>query len=350
VRIVLDMKGKVTYKVRNEGNKVSLIVATPNDPEFPFWCAQPLSESEKLQLALSGKTDSPPDKGTRTTPNENTEKSPSLVSSKVSDNPDDGPKIPSWVRYNTEGAEQGSDKKASEGPRLEIDDDMPLVINYEESELASNILSAVDDPQSDDDSKADKSSDRRPAVMPSKKADNAPNNGQTPSGRDLVDSSVGTESVTPGVAPSRENEPGESPKPNVPTDDGSGGADNKFQTNPSAPTKNSGILAERFPKRKVVEYQSWGKPDPFAALIDKGRGRDLDDPPDVETLRLIGVLKANDQTSALLEDLDGYGYILKDGDPVRNGYVVQIGENKVIFQISEYGWSRTVALKMETDD
>jgi Tfp pilus assembly protein PilP len=69
----------------------------------------------------------------------------------------------------------------------------------------------------------------------------------------------------------------------------------------------------------------------------------------VGTLRLVGVLKAPDGSAALLEDFEGYGYILKDGDQVKNGYVVQIGQDKIIFQIKEYGWSRTIALRLETE-
>jgi len=125
----------------------------------------------------------------------------------------------------------------------------------------------------------------------------------------------------------------------------------EYRVNPDGPTKTTGTLAGRFPKRKVIKYQSWGTRDPFTALIDKSlAGYEPGAPPNVETLRLVGVLKSNDGSSALLEDLEGYGYILKDGDKVQNGYVVQIGTDKIIFQIQEYGWSRTIALKLESDE
>jgi Tfp pilus assembly protein PilP len=126
--------------------------------------------------------------------------------------------------------------------------------------------------------------------------------------------------------------------------------DEEYRKNPDRPTKTTGTLADRFPKRKVIEYQSWGRRDPFSQLVDRSRaGYMPGEIPNVETLRLVGVLKAPDGSAALLEDYEGYGYILKDGDQVKNGYVVQIGQDKIIFQIKEYGWSRTIALRLETE-
>jgi len=68
----------------------------------------------------------------------------------------------------------------------------------------------------------------------------------------------------------------------------------------------------------------------------------------VEGLRLVGVIESDDKiNSALFEDKDSYGYILKEGDKVRNGYVLRIEPEEVYFQLFEYGWSRTLSLKME---
>ena len=44
---------------------------------------------------------------------------------------------------------------------------------------------------------------------------------------------------------------------------------------------------------------------------------------------------------------DGFGFILKSGDKVRNGYVLRVETDRVYFQIFEYGWSRTVALQLD---
>ncbi len=124
----------------------------------------------------------------------------------------------------------------------------------------------------------------------------------------------------------------------------------RFRRSPSSPTKIKGTLVAQFPQRLVIKYKSYGR-DPFETLINKSRT--YDNPieqriANVEGLRLVGVIESDDKSnSALFEDNDGYGYILKEGDKVRKGYVLRIEHEKVYFQIFEYGWSRTLSLKME---
>jgi len=68
--------------------------------------------------------------------------------------------------------------------------------------------------------------------------------------------------------------------------------------------------------------------------------------PSVENLKLVGTLEDGSGYKALLEDNRGYGYLLKSGDKVKNGYVVNVFENKIFFQIEEYGWSRVISLEL----
>ncbi len=397
VRVVLDVSGRVTYKTRSTDNSVTIALITPDDPEFPFWCAQPMSESEKLQLALSLPSDQ-----NNTGSVESEEPEPVLVSSVVSEKPDNGPKLPSWVERQVQKSaaepdqsaaivEQAQPVKEYEEPRLAMDvfrpefdmaqieeeptktepqihrasstiaEEKPEAESYTASDMAINPPVAVTSvperqtPHSEPVVMAQ--ADVVPAppsakkqAVPTPKVPATENKLLQPAG--LTDSALNRETGAQdgdGKDGTDEQTPAETPKPNLPSKEPEG---DDFRKNPDAPTKTSGTLADRFPKRKIITYQSWGKPDPFAALIDsRGRsGSGPDEIPDVESLRLVGVLKANDEASALLEDLEGYGYILKDGDSVKNGYVVQIGRDKIIFHLSEYGWSRTVALRMETDD
>ena len=124
----------------------------------------------------------------------------------------------------------------------------------------------------------------------------------------------------------------------------------RFRRSPSSPTKIKGTLVAQFPQRLVIKYKSYGR-DPFETLINESRT--YDNPieqriANVEGLRLVGIIESDDKSnSALFEDNDGYGYILKEGDKVRKGYVLRIEPEKVYFQIFEYGWSRTLSLKME---
>jgi len=104
------------------------------------------------------------------------------------------------------------------------------------------------------------------------------------------------------------------------------------------------------PSRKKVEYDRAGRRDPFDALIEGQRsGLWTTALPRVESLRLVGILEDYDGTIALFEDMEGYGYILQEGDPVKNGYVKLVGEDRVLFQVDDYGWVHTIVLELRKD-
>jgi len=126
----------------------------------------------------------------------------------------------------------------------------------------------------------------------------------------------------------------------------------RFRRAPVTSKKIQGTLVAEFPKRLVIKYKATGHRDPFATLIDESKT--YDDPierqvPNVEGLKLVGVIEAGTKDNrALFEDDEGYGYILKSGDKVQKGYVLRVEADRVYFQIFEYGWSRTVALHLES--
>ncbi len=109
----------------------------------------------------------------------------------------------------------------------------------------------------------------------------------------------------------------------------------------------------QFPQRIVIKYKGVSR-DPFKTLLGQGASGkgsiSIDRIPNVETLSLVGVLKSMaGKSAALLEDIDGIGYILKPGDKVKNGYVAQITDDGIYFQINEYGWTRTMAKTLEKE-
>lgn len=125
----------------------------------------------------------------------------------------------------------------------------------------------------------------------------------------------------------------------------------RFRRNPAVSKKIKGTMVAEFPKRLVVKYKTRHYRDPFATLINQGQvsSSPIEQKiPNVEGLRLVGILESEGgKNSALLEDANGYGYILRSGDRVRKGYVLRIESDRVYFQIFEYGWSRTLALHIE---
>jgi hypothetical protein len=109
----------------------------------------------------------------------------------------------------------------------------------------------------------------------------------------------------------------------------------------------SGVKLESYTTRTLVSYSTGNIRDPFLPLIRAGNKQAGENLPVLENLKLVGILEDSRGNKALLEDAEGDGYILAPNDRVQNGYLVTVTDNKAIFQITEYGWTRTVALELE---
>ncbi len=115
----------------------------------------------------------------------------------------------------------------------------------------------------------------------------------------------------------------------------------------AAGPKKSLTKVDDFPKRKTVKYKPLTSRDPFKTLVGKGATIMTGQVPSVENLALVGVFDDDTGSKALFEDAEGNGFILKPNDRVQNGFLVSIYKDKAIFQITEYGWTRTVALNLQ---
>ncbi len=98
-------------------------------------------------------------------------------------------------------------------------------------------------------------------------------------------------------------------------------------------------------------YQSYGKEDPFRVLVD-GEYREsvASELVDMNSAHLVGVMWGQDDRFALVEDGDGFGYILRVGDRVRFGRVVSIRKNSLTARVTLYGITNKVVLKLETTE
>jgi len=111
-----------------------------------------------------------------------------------------------------------------------------------------------------------------------------------------------------------------------------------------------GTPVEAEPSRDIVEYKRDGRRDPFDPLVEGLRsGLWTAELPRVDALRLVGILQDYDGSIALFEDMEGYGYILREGDPVKNGYLKLVTEDSVVFEVDDYGWVHTVALELRDE-
>ena len=68
---------------------------------------------------------------------------------------------------------------------------------------------------------------------------------------------------------------------------------------------------------------------------------------DMNSAHLVGVMWGQEDKFALVEDGDGFGYILRVGDRVRSGRVVSIRKSSLTARVTLYGITNQVVLKME---
>jgi hypothetical protein len=116
-------------------------------------------------------------------------------------------------------------------------------------------------------------------------------------------------------------------------------------------TKNSALLqsaatiaiAAEKPQPPVIAYNVLGR-DPFLPLTQDEEGP----LPSVENLQMVGILYDKAARIALFEDINdkANAYALRENDPVKNGYLLRIQSDKVLFLIKEFGISRTFTMKL----
>ena len=91
--------------------------------------------------------------------------------------------------------------------------------------------------------------------------------------------------------------------------------------------------------REVFEYETAGRRDPFAPLLNTAELR-----PTIQELRLTGVLVHPTRPIAVMRDGDGTQYRVTTGMSVGRMRVIQIKPKTVVFQFQEYGYDRRDSL------
>jgi hypothetical protein len=126
----------------------------------------------------------------------------------------------------------------------------------------------------------------------------------------------------------------------------------KVQPSPAAPADTTAFAKAAGDsitlRDKVYYYQAFNQRDPFQSLI-AGEFEETGelDIVDIQSVKLVGVLSGGMEKFAMLEDTNGYSYIMKAGDPIRNGSIVSVGDRTLIARISLFGQTSTVTLRLE---
>ncbi|MBI3031090.1 MAG: hypothetical protein HYY64_16425 [Candidatus Rokubacteria bacterium] len=104
---------------------------------------------------------------------------------------------------------------------------------------------------------------------------------------------------------------------------------------PAAPTRPAAppVAMPKEPEVKPLEplaYDPKGRRDPFVTLVTAEGTKGLA----VAAVKLVGIVHGRQGRLALVEAPDGLGYILKAGDQIGDGRVVDIGRDSLTFSVA----------------
>jgi hypothetical protein len=104
---------------------------------------------------------------------------------------------------------------------------------------------------------------------------------------------------------------------------------------PAPPAKPAAAPAALVPTPAVPApagpvYNDKGRRDPFVSLESSGGPKGLQ----VSSTKLTGIVRSARTTLALVETTDGIGYILKPGDTLGDGRLLEIGADSVVFAVT----------------
>lgn len=108
-----------------------------------------------------------------------------------------------------------------------------------------------------------------------------------------------------------------------------------------------GNQAERTLREKRYYYKAFNRRDPFQSLITGDFEESELNLVDIYGVRLVGVLSGEMKRFAMLEDNNGYSYIVQAGDPVRHGHIVSVGYRTLVARVSLFGQTNSVTLRLE---
>ena len=100
-------------------------------------------------------------------------------------------------------------------------------------------------------------------------------------------------------------------------------------------------------REKKFFYGSFGMRDPFRALVGGDFEPQQQELVDLHMVNLVGMLWEDEEYIAIVQDVKGYGYALRPGDPVRNGVVVSVTRHELIGRLSVFGMVDRVSLRLQ---
>ena len=352
VRIVLDLKAESVYRIEKQGNSVFVYIPDDKTASFAAWSSKSESATASVRVRSEKKGKQPPP---------------------VTQSGSEGPSVaiapeietPSQTTYHkpqrSSVVEDDLTKptSASAGPPAKqavVPTEKPKAGAAPVPKESSQQVKPAADMKAEP-TKAAKPEIKKSSPPPTGKTELAASHEEKPV-QDKKSKATAPKQTKPAVqteptSKKSQASPVVAEKPAAKTDEAKKPT-SRFRREPDFPAKLKGTIVAEFPKRLVIKYTPGISRDPFASLFDEAKKTEgpLEKKiPDIETARLVGVLESiSGENRVLLEDIDGFGFILKPGDKVKKGYLSQVYSDRAIFQLFEYGWSRSVALNLDDSE
>ena len=94
-------------------------------------------------------------------------------------------------------------------------------------------------------------------------------------------------------------------------------------------------------------YGAFDRRDPFRSLVEgKFVKNDRMSVVELGSVELVGIVKGEMDLFALLEDNKGFSYIIRVGDPVRNGTVIAISDQALVARVTNFGQTSKYTLHL----
>ncbi|MGE3063718.1 MAG: hypothetical protein AB7T10_08810 [bacterium] len=95
---------------------------------------------------------------------------------------------------------------------------------------------------------------------------------------------------------------------------------------------------------ETYTYKSRYERDPFVSVLDLQRDKQVNI--DIESASYYGLLKGKNGKVALLKDASGMGFVFFEGEKIKNGVLLKVEADSVIFKLDEYGVVRNKVIRL----
>lgn len=112
---------------------------------------------------------------------------------------------------------------------------------------------------------------------------------------------------------------------------------------PAGAQPGSAVTQVPMPTAPGMKYEAKGRRDPFQTLEAREGAGGLT----VAATKLTGIVRGSHSMLALVETADGIGYILKPGDALADGRVLEIGKDSVTFTVTPKPGSTSTRLVLK---